>query len=196
MRRLRALLLDARDDNWPAYLPIAQHVINATRHSTTGLSPFELLFGRKSTMLRVAPDALTNATQMLEPGSVEADDIVRFQAHVTSLQQLAAIKVKAYEVNKAAGSPDSTRAWENESYVLLRYPGKPPTKLLPPLRGPLRMEGKGDHPNTYKVMDLVSKCVATVHADRLVTFHADGLTEKELEEIAATSKMNNPWRQS
>ncbi|KAG9392509.1 hypothetical protein J8273_5511 [Carpediemonas membranifera] len=54
------------------------------------------------------------------------------------------------------------------------------------------MEGKGDHPNTYKVMDLVSKCVATVHADRLVTFHADGLTEKELEEIAAYEQDEQP----
>ena len=36
--------------NWPIYLPSVVFAYNATPHSTTGLQPYELMFGRKAPM--------------------------------------------------------------------------------------------------------------------------------------------------
>ncbi|KAG9393501.1 Chromo (CHRromatin Organization MOdifier) domain [Carpediemonas membranifera] len=56
------------------------------------------------------------------------------------------------------------------------------------------MEGKGEHPNTYRVRDLVTRCVSTVHADRLVRFETD-LSDTELERIAAFEQGEQPVKE-
>ena len=37
--------------NWPIYLPSLVYAYNTTPHSTTGLQPYELMFGCKAPML-------------------------------------------------------------------------------------------------------------------------------------------------
>ena len=44
------LLLDRQTDqyrNWHHLLPLAQHMLNTTVHTSTGLTPFEAVFGRE-----------------------------------------------------------------------------------------------------------------------------------------------------
>ena len=43
--------------NWDAWMPFATYVYNTTHHSATGYTPFELMFGRLSTL----PSALKKA---------------------------------------------------------------------------------------------------------------------------------------
>ena len=45
MRHLRALLQSVDHRSWPDYLPMAQRIVNATVHSSIGMSPYQLLYG-------------------------------------------------------------------------------------------------------------------------------------------------------
>ena len=47
MRHLRNIIFNVKVlDNWAAYLPFAERIINSSKHSDTGRSPAELVFGQ------------------------------------------------------------------------------------------------------------------------------------------------------
>ena len=51
MRHLRAILLEMQTTNeWSVYLPLVQRIMNASEHSSIGMSPAQLLFGNAVTL--------------------------------------------------------------------------------------------------------------------------------------------------
>ncbi|KAG9394279.1 Chromo (CHRromatin Organization MOdifier) domain [Carpediemonas membranifera] len=77
--------------------------------------------------------------------------------------------------------------------VLVRYPTKSPSKILAPIRGPVRMLGEGKSPNSYRLQDLVTKAELLVHADRLVPFkRAHNTSLKDLETLVGFEQNEQP----
>ncbi|KAG9391818.1 Chromo (CHRromatin Organization MOdifier) domain [Carpediemonas membranifera] len=182
-RRLRALLLDSETKNWLSLIPIVQHVINSTEHSTTGFSPFNILFSHTSALTQIGATALINATQ--QEGHTDVHTAIKtFHSDVLAIHEQARARIKAYERVNESAQPTEKIDWAREELVLLRYPSRAP-KLLPPLRGPLIMLGGGKSPNAFRIRDLVTKAEIVVHQDRLVRFHRGEISLEALERIAA-----------
>ena len=65
----------ARDRNWDKWLPFVLHAVRITKHTSTGHSPFELLFGRQpqtpiSNLREALKDSRNKAKEsLLQPGT-------------------------------------------------------------------------------------------------------------------------------
>ena len=51
-RHLQALMMDTRERRWPMLLPVVQAIMNSARHSSTGVSPAQLVLGGGVDLLR------------------------------------------------------------------------------------------------------------------------------------------------
>ncbi|KAG9395247.1 Chromo (CHRromatin Organization MOdifier) domain [Carpediemonas membranifera] len=102
------------------------------------------------------------------------------------MHDAARAKIAAYERHKASQTqPADNFDWKLERLVLLRYPHKAPSKILPPVRDPLQLLREGKSPNTFVLRDLVTKSELLVHQDRLIRFDPGTADLKTLERIAA-----------
>ena len=159
---------------WSFALPAVQYIINTTRNAQTNYTPFELLFGPavNSNPLHLEsediPETILEASEwMVEQRRIHEDMLSKARQLQQELDREHLESRPPEEVNFAAGD-----------YVLVGYPdsffagsAKPPTKLLPYRKGPMKiLEISGD---AYTVLDLVSRNASTVHVSRIYPFYYD-----------------------
>ncbi len=156
-KHLRMLLATSGND-WKDLLPRVQFIINNTQKEVLGgLTPAEVVFGRDQRAL----DQTLLATLPDRP-SWQGTGQIRIIAAITE----AIVKTKVQDDLKV---PEAAAEWP--AYVLVEYPGgKPPSKLTPRFRGPMRFVGPASDtvpPATFLVEDLLTKNVLQIHGTRM-----------------------------
>jgi hypothetical protein len=192
-KELKRHLVNYCQDNrirahWTRAIPAVQYIINTTINSQTGYSPFDLLFG----------PAVNPKRFNLNPLTEEDMDELKFTEWFSTQQQIHAdIMDKARELQASLDSQHLQErtfvpsVFDVGSYVLVGYPdtlngkGKPPTKLMPIKKGPMKiLERNGDK---YEVLDLVSRISDSVHISRIYPFLYDD-TRVDPEKVAYRDK--------
>ena len=173
LRHLRNIIFEKRVMNkWSKYLPIVQRIINSSVNSSTGLAPAEIVF----------PNSMQLDRELL----IETHPVYT-SSYVRELQQAQAAIIEACErslrskdeLHMQLYPPDRT-VFENGSYVLVEHRHNalrrgPKSKLLPFLKGPLRVRGHDDQGN-YALQDLVTQRIHNYHVSKLRHFQFDPAT--------------------
>ena len=144
--RMLGTLEPALKSDWKSYVLPLVHAYNATRHDTTGFSPFYLMFGRHP---RLAIDAFLGLEPSTESGRSHAEYTTKFQSRLAyaykkaseeAARQTERYKVyydrKVRESNLAVGDRVLIRAlglkgktkiaddWEEMPYIVTEIPNK------------------------------------------------------------------------
>jgi hypothetical protein len=190
MKHLRALIVEGVDKGkWSLYLPLIQRILNFTYDESIGTYPAQLIFGDQ---LPVSYPLLFEEEK--EERVVGVDST---KSYIDQLNQmmLLLIKrsnnyVKQKEQNKIQDmkDPKDIHVFQVGEYVLVEYPTRPPHKLSPVYRGPLKiLEIIRD--DIFQLLDLTSGKKINMHVDRLRIFHgADNLSENQLLNLSAKDK--------
>jgi len=164
--------------NWSRAIPAVQYIINTTPNSSTGYTPFDLLFGPA-----VNPNRLRlSSSKSKDTSNPNTKNKVSWWDEQSELHE--AILQKALELQADLDAQHLEERSEYQStfevgdYVLVAYPdtmytgkGKPPTKLMPIRKGPMKvLEINKD---AYTVLDIVSRRTNVVHISRLYPFFYD-----------------------
>lgn len=145
-------------------MPFAQRICNAEVVSSIGESPARILFG----------GAIDLDRDILKPNKIPEEhehgdlskyvvDLIEAQRSIIDFAKQTQIEKDAAHMEKQADA-DIT-VFPDDSYVLLDYPERPPSKLNTKLRGPLKVISHID--STYKLRDLVFGKELTAHISRL-----------------------------
>jgi len=185
----RHLIAYCQDNNirshWSRAIPAVQYVINTTPNSSTGYTPFDLLFGPAANPHRLRLSKLdSNKSQPKNKVTWWDEQSALHEAVLGKALELQA-NLDAQHLEERADIQESFNVGE---YVLVAYPdtmytgkGKPPTKLMPIRKGPMKvLEQEKD---AYTVLDIVSRRTQVVHVSRLYPFFYDD-TRVDPENIA------------
>jgi transposase InsO family protein len=173
MRHLRAILLEMQTTNeWSVYLPLVQRIMNASEHSSIGMSPAQLLFGNAVTLDKgiFLPHAVGYVnTEESETSFAEWADKMRIKQ--AELIELARKNQLATDGLKQATASANRTEFPVNSYVLVKYRDRPPTKFHSNWRGPMRVvDFKKSH---YTLQDLVTGKNKSFHLTQLKPFKFD-----------------------
>ena len=175
MRHLRGLIFTHNEvSKWSKhYVPLVQRIINASRVDSHKAIPAELLFGKAVNLDRgiLLPEpAISDKRKALSEWAAE---MMKTQKEL--LDKAEAAQRRKDDLHIANANPKRTHYGVGD-YVLIEYQSsamgnKPPNKLLPHLKGPLKVVSrKGDR---YTLLNLVTKGEEEVHLTRIHPFHYD-----------------------
>ncbi len=178
MNTLRALLLDQSTQDWPRMLPVVQHVYNTSIHSSTGVTPFEALFGSTEAKPIQDPEVWLRAYGALDAlGPSWGRKFIEWREALDSARASAVDKLST----QIQTPQDGTIDWQPGQLALITHAVKQP-KLSPRLRGPLEVKRRGESPNTWYLMDIPTQVEFLVHQERMIPFYTS-LPRTELEQI-------------
>ena len=185
LRHLRDIIFDQRVANrWSKYLPIVQRIINSSVNSSTGLTPAQLVF----------PNGITLDRDLL---SRDSEHDVFLSAYVKDLMQSQAIIFALAEHNLREKDDKHLEEYSKErtvfkdgEYVLAEHRHQalrrgPKSKLLPFLKGPLRVMRHNPENGMYWLQNLVTQVVSEYHVSRLRPFLYDERTLTPLQVATA-----------
>jgi hypothetical protein len=181
LRHLNAILFDKNiTESWCDYLPLVQRIMNATIHSSIGVSPAALLFGNSTQLdrgifLPIAEHAINEDTS--KPPEKLSEWVKKMLLHQSTLIGVAQqyqkekdkLHISSVDINNITFFPVGT-------FVLVRYPKtafgrKPPSKLNLSWKGPLRVVSRqGDK---YKLQNLVTEKEEEHHSRYMKEFIYD-----------------------
>ena len=176
MRHLRAMLFEKRlREHWYKYLPFVMRIIHTTVHSTTGVSPAALLYGNALHKDRTIYDNFT-------PAQIAKLSLSEWASKMLTAQKILIDMANKYQRQKdkehmSFALPESKlTSYPINSYVLVEYPNTgfkkgPPNKLMPILKGPMRVMNKIGV--RYTLLNLVNNKTEEVHITRLHPFEYD-----------------------
>ena len=175
MRHLRGLIFTHNEvSKWSKhYIPLVQRIMNSSRVDSHKAIPAELLFGNAVNLDRgvlLPAAAITDKRKSL---SEWAASMLRAQKEL--LTKAEAAQRRRDDIHISNANPKRTHYGVGE-YVLIEYQSsgmgnKPPNKLLPHLKGPLKVVSrKGDR---YTLLNLVTRNEEEVHLTRIHPFHYD-----------------------
>jgi hypothetical protein len=157
---------------WSNYLPLVQRIMNVNKHSATGVSPAEIVYGNTVDLsVNFLVDRTASETKTLSKWSADMllaqDKIVDY-----ARENLLARDNRHIEENTSL----LTTSYKIGSYVLAEYRANslrkgPKSKLLPYLQGPMKVIGvNGDK---YTVESLVTNTPEDYHVSKLRPFWCD-----------------------
>ena len=174
MRHLRAIVLDQKvQTEWSTYLPLVQRIMNASTHSSTGLSPAQVLFG----------NAVTLDTGIFLPHkkgyNSEPEQELPLSEWAQKMQAKQAELIEIARKNQVANDqhhiiqnlPEHITEFPINSYVLVKYRDRPPTKFHSTWRGPMRVVNFTK--SQYTLQDLVTDKLKNFHVTQLKAFTYD-----------------------
>lgn len=190
---MRALVFcDGLKFKWAHRLPLVQRIMNATRHSSIGAKPAQLLFGDAvdldrglflESVEKVAERSskVTSRTWLDQLVATQRDLIRASDEFQRNLDQ------RHLEERK----PKEVTMFSPGDHVLVAYGStltgrKPPTKLDTKWRGPLKVISQEG--NEITLEDLVTKKEEKHHIATVQPFDSHGLSETDLQGIAAKDR--------
>ncbi len=179
MRHLRALIF-TKDNvampDWEECLPLVQRIMNASVHSSIGVSPAQLIFGNSLQLDRgiLIPHSIRDNSEEPEALSDWAKRMYERQEYLLNRARETQSKEDAHHLairQAAVDESGGVTEFPVNSYVLVEYHNRPPSKLNTPLKGPLRVVS---HIGAdYTLENLVDNRVSHVHASKLRPFEFD-----------------------
>jgi len=169
MRHLRAILLDKNVvTDWAMCLPLVQRIMNASVHSSIGVSPAQILFGNAITLDKgiFLPHIRPEGEKITL--SEWAEKMQAKQAQIIKIAQK--VQTEKDDSHVVRASPERTEFPIN-SYVLVSYRERPPTKFHTQWNGPMRVVNFSK--NTYSLQNLVNNQVKDFHITQLKAFNYD-----------------------
>lgn len=163
-------------DMWADYLPLVQRIINASTHSSIGMSPAQLLFGNAVNLDRGLFLPKGEVVGEAE-GQVSEKRLSEWVDRMLSKQAVLLQVASQLQRDKdSAHMQECTipvTTFAPNSYVLVRHPVRSmnqgrPTKLHGYWKGPLRVVSN-EH-NTYHLHNLVTDKVEKCHVTSLKPF--------------------------
>ncbi|KAG9395473.1 Chromo (CHRromatin Organization MOdifier) domain [Carpediemonas membranifera] len=161
VRVLRKLMMEAESNEWQRWLYMAQFLVNSAPHRTLGgISPLEALLG-------ISPRHLKTPRSYTDPERAST----ALASHIEALGRIRALSkhaVEEYNAAKRRGDHfKTTHRWKPHEFAFI-IPSRKPQKLSPFLRGPLKVLGRGEDPNVYRLKDLITKKVVHIHGERMI----------------------------
>lgn len=165
-----SMYVSADHTNWDRILPFVTYAYNSATQSTTGFSPFFLLYGRE-------PSSFMDTILLYHPDASESTTLSEVATYAEECRQLArslTAQDQAYQKNRHDENL-SSQSYSPGALVWLRVPSSVPglsTKLLPKYEGPYRVLRQAS-PVNYIVepvqpsTDRRHRGRETVHVDRL-----------------------------
>ena len=158
---------------WSTYLPLVQRIMNASVHSSTGVSPAQLLFGNAVKLdsgIFLPHKQGYNATE--EPESTLAEWAQKMQVKQAELIDIARRhQVERDQHHIIQAEPANTTEFPINSYVLVKYRNRPPTKFHSAWRGPMRVVNFNK--SHYTLQDIVTDKLRNFHVTQLKAFKYD-----------------------
>lgn len=181
MRHLRAMILTRSiTDDWPLFLPLVQRIMNASVHSSLGVSPAQLIYGDSIDLDR---SLLPIGEENIIPPNLSMDThdymkkLINKQKELLSFARGNQLKTDNAHLKSKEVDASKLTSFPVDSLVLCSYPevlgGKPrpPTKLHSYWEGPFRViNNVGDK---YSIENLTTKVIKDVHVTRLKQFVFD-----------------------
>jgi len=191
MRHLRGYVYDQRlREKWSIILPLVQRIMNSMVHSTTGVSPAQVLFGNAVDLDKVVlvPELQGSVQADVVPPSVKEylDKLVHAQGIILELAQKNQEEHDRHHLAQASAGAGELTTFPINSYVLLQYPAglggdhRPPSKLHTRWQGPFRVIGsRGDK---YTLQNLVTMRSMERHVKELIPYHHNPFTDDPVQE--------------
>jgi hypothetical protein len=182
MRHLRNLIFDRRVYNsWSQSLPFVQRIINTMPHTSTGLSPAEIITPCLNLQRRILIDQELEVYEAMQQSCTFPDyinEMLNRQAYLIEKAQanLKFRDAKHLERKDLENDEDITK-FPIGSYVLAEKLNfftirKETDKLKPYLKGPFRVESFTENYSQYTVRNLVTNNIRTYQVKKLKAFHA------------------------
>jgi hypothetical protein len=180
-RHLRAIIFDKGVTfEWDKYLPFVQRIMNASTHSSLGVSPAQLLFGNSIDLDRgiLYDDNQEPRNQTEINLSDWIKEKLEIQKKILNIAKKHQKDIDTTNTINRANFKEITGKTEYpiNSYVLARYKSsqnnnRAPSKVLMPWRGPFRVV---DHQNdTYTIHNLPEDKYEEYHVSFLKPFVYD-----------------------
>jgi len=160
---------------WSKYLPLVQRIINTSKHSATGLTPVQIVFPNPHNACQLDRGILTQKGDILL--SAYMKELMEAQSQIIAI---AEHNLREKESKHLDGYSKERTKFEIGSYVLVEHRLQglrrgPKSKLLPFLRGPMKIIG-WDEKNTYHVQNLINQRVTSHNVTNLRPFLYDERT--------------------
>jgi hypothetical protein len=181
LRHLKNIVFEKRVANkWSKYLPLVQRIINGTVHSSTGLTPAQIMFPNPNNGWQLDRGMLTGQNTALL--SAYMKDLMDSQAMIIDI---ATHNLREKDEKHLNDYPQERTQFEIGSYVLAEHRLQglkrgPKSKLLPFLRGPMRVIGWNNE-NIYHLQNLVTQTVSDYHVSKLRPFLHDERTKTPIQ---------------
>ena len=174
MRHLRGIILEKKVvTEWSTFLPLIQRIMNASVHSSTGVSPAQLVFGNAVKLDRgIFLPHKKGYNAEGEQESTLAEWAEKMQATQAELIELARRhQVERDQHHIIQQEPANTTEFPINSYVLVKYRNRPPTKFHSAWRGPMRVVNFNK--SHYTLQDIVTDKLRNFHVTQLKAFKYD-----------------------
>jgi hypothetical protein len=173
MRHLRATIFHNNlIEDWRTSLPLVQRIMNASVHDTIGVSPAQLLFGNAITLDRgiLLPQVNNSSEQMSL--SEWASKMLLKQEELLNIARTNQLQKDTMHIAERSKLKDGEMTeYPVNSYVLVDYHDRPPSKLHTHLKGPLRVVSH--EKSNYSLQDLVTNRIQNVHVSKLRPYNFD-----------------------
>jgi hypothetical protein len=130
MRQLRAILLDKRVvGEWTIYSPLllVQRIMNASVHSAQQMSPAQIIFGNSITLDRGSFESRKFARSTRSRSRYQSGrKICKIKKLILTLAKAAQESTDDFHIGKASAKRTE---FPINSYVLVKYRDRPPTKF-------------------------------------------------------------------
>ena len=175
IRHLKTLVYNRKvKSKWATYLPLVQRIMNASVHTTLGVSPAQLVFGNAVRLDRnLLPEIPLQIRHSGQAVNVYLNDLLETQKEIVQIALRNQLQTDQFHIANRGGNKPITEFPIN-SYVLVNYEGKdhrPPSKLHTFLRGPLRIVNRNGP--IYTLENLVKNKLEDFHIKLLHPFKFD-----------------------
>ena len=174
LRHLRNILYDTKIvETWSSYLPLIERIINAKKHSVTGISPADLLFGGMINLER-------RMLYMPLKDSEDDDILVSLSEYQRSMLTKQQTLMNIARENQLTSIEYKQAMVENEvptdfpiGSLVLRQNENKTNKLSVKWLGPFEVISRRLNDNEYEIKHLGSNKVYYAHTKQLKPYHAN-----------------------
>jgi transposase InsO family protein len=181
MRHLRNIIFDENVINtWSSHTPLVRRIMNSSVHASTGFTPASLMFGNS---IDIDKGFLFQHEQETNPEVTYTEWSQQLLSSQTTLLDIARQNLTDKDEIHMQTYPTDRSEFEVGSYVLAEHRQNslrrgPRSKLLPFLKGPMRVIAKKE--NTYTLQDIVNMRLYDYHIKNLRSFDFDPNTQNPL----------------